>query len=59
MSTIELTDNDLREIKLEVDVAREDMGATSTNPTLDDYFLGVAIGTTLRIVTTRIEADHE
>lgn len=59
MSTIELTDNDLREIKLEVDVAREDMGATSTNPTLDDYLLGVAIGTTLRIVTTRIEADHE
>lgn len=59
MSTIELTDNDLREIKLEVALAREDMGATSTNPTLDDYLLGVAIGTTLRIVTTRIEADHE
>lgn len=59
MSTIHLTDNDLREIKLEVDVAREDMGATSTNPTLDDYLLGVAIGTTLRIVTTRTEADHE
>ncbi|WP_075891182.1 hypothetical protein [Actinomyces provencensis] len=59
MSTIHLTDNDLREIKLEVDVAREDMGATSTNPALDDYLLGVAIGTTLRIVTTPMEADHE
>lgn len=54
MSTIHLTDNDLREIKLEVDVAREDMGATSTNPTLDDYLMGVAIGTTLRIVETRV-----